>query len=158
MLGDEIGDDFWMLGGDVGGLTIVGGKIEELPVRLGGDRSALGGGFLSGLALALGGIPHVGSGDEMPAGGPDAGLGVSADLRVHAFEHVTPATDMRDEGPVRPRDVLPRLSRQQGHQASAFHLSLHGRGGRDTGQLEKRRGEVNVRREGLDVHGLEASG
>ena len=35
VLGDQVGDHLGMLGGDVGGLTIVHGEIEELPVGQG---------------------------------------------------------------------------------------------------------------------------
>ena len=94
----------------------------------------------------------------MPAGRPDTGLGELTDLRVDAFEHVAPAADMREEGPVRPRDVLSDLGGQQRNETAALHLGLHGRRGRGAGEFENRGGEVDVRREGLDVHGLEASG
>ena len=36
MLGSEFDDDLGVLGGDIGGLTIVHAKIEELPRRLDG--------------------------------------------------------------------------------------------------------------------------
>ena len=42
MLGDEFGDDLGILRGDVGGLTVVGAEIEELPVRLSDGGCALG--------------------------------------------------------------------------------------------------------------------
>ena len=94
----------------------------------------------------------------MPASGPHAGLGIFTDLGIDAFDHIAPTADMRDKRPVRPSDVLSDLGGQQRNETTALHLGLHGRRGRGAGEFENRGGEVDMRREGLDVHGLEASG
>ena len=106
MLGDQVGDNLGMLGGDVSGLTIVDGKIEELPVRLCNGRGRLGCRLLGGLTFALRSIPRVGRGDEVPASGTYTGLGILADLGIHAFDHVAPATDMGEERAIWPSDIL----------------------------------------------------
>ena len=106
MLGDKVGDDFGMLGGDVGGLTVVDREIKELPVWLRDGRGRLRCRLLGGLTFALRSVPCVAGRHEMPARGAHARLGELTDLRVDALDHITPAADMREERAIRPGDIL----------------------------------------------------
>ena len=150
MLGNQVGDDFRMLRGNIGGFAIILTKIKKLPIRRGWRKiswHALS--FLRRLALT-----HR---NEMPLGGPDARLGILSDFGVDPLDHTTPATYVGEKRPVWPGNILTDLSTQQRRQTPTFHLSPHLLRGWSTGELKYRRRKVNVSGERFDISRLEMS-